>query len=279
MAPTAYTRVLQDCLSVADQQWRYSLPNLPKPEDTNKAGLVKSCRLTANSTQQNLVLSFARIPPSRATSGRPLSNFVHFTCPDFRLQHEDGKPATFRESADYVARLLKNGIHLNGQRYSFYGHSPSQLKSKSCFLMLGSQEDVDKEVEALGDFTMKTVAKKAKRIGLLFSTAHAVIDVDPARCRDISDIERESYIFTDGCGNISPALARLLAQKMPILFRNKRYHPSVFQIRYRGYKGVVVLEPKLEGQVWLEFRKSMKKFSGGQDLRFSVVEYSKVRSR
>lgn len=277
MGPATYFRVLQEPLRVTDQRWCYSVPDLPNTRDTDNAGLMKSCHLVANSTRQNLTLDFAKIPSNRAISNKSPSQFIHFTCPDIRLYHEDDKPATFRESADYIARLLKHGIYLNGQRYSFYGHSNSQLKSRSCFLMAGSQDYVDEVVDALGQFTMKTVAKKAKRIGLLFSTAHAVIDVDPARCRDIPDISRESYTFTDGCGNISSAMSRLLAQKRPILFRNKRYHPSVFQIRYRGYKGVVALEPKLKPQIWLELRQSMKKFSGGQDLSFSVVEYSKVR--
>lgn len=31
-----------------------------------------------------------------------------------------------------------------------------------------------------------------------------------------------------------------------------------------------------KGGTWLKMRKSMKKFSGGDDLSFSVVEYSKV---
>lgn len=276
MAPTAYTAVLQERLQVNDQQWHYSLPDLPSPTKTDSAGSIKSCHLTANSTEQKLTLSFTTVPLNRAITIKPLSNFIHFTCPNFRLHHEDGRPATFRESTDYIARLLKSGLHLNGTRYSFYGHSNSQLKSRSCFLMAGSPAYVDQEVDTLGDFTMKTVAKKAKRIGLLFSSAHAVIEVEPTRCRDIPDIERESYVFTDGCGNIAPAMARLLVQRKPILFRNKRYHPSVFQIRYRGYKGVVVLDPKMEPHIWLELRSSMKKFSGGSDLSFSVVEYSKV---
>lgn len=64
--------------------------------------------------------------------------------------------------------------------------------------MCGTQEHVDQEVEKFGVFNMETVAKKAKRIGLLFSTSHVILDIDPSRCRDIADIERESHIFTDG---------------------------------------------------------------------------------
>ncbi|GJC88137.1 RNA-dependent RNA polymerase 1 [Colletotrichum liriopes] len=129
----------------------------------------------------------------------------------------------------------------------------------------------------MGDFTkMKTVQKKAKRIGLLFSTAHATLAVDPKRCEDIPDVETADYVFTDGCGLIAPHLAQELARRIGIVIRTVRYTPSVFQIRYRGYKGVVTVDPKMKREVTLlKLRKSMKKFSGGCDYSFSVVEYSK----
>ena len=238
---------------------------------------MKSCSLVSNPNQQNITLSFIKILANRAISERPLNSFIHITCEDFRLQESGGTAAPFKLSADYVSRFLSSGIKLNGTHYNFYGHSQSQLKSKACFLMAGSKEEVNKVVDGLGDFSkINSVAKKVKRIGLLFSTALIVMNIDPSRCRDVADVENEDYIFTDGCGLISLNLASMLTRKRPINFRNRRYHPSVFQIRYRGYKGVVTVHPKMSTGVWLEFRKSMKKFSGGHHLGFAVVEYSKV---
>lgn len=280
MTLTKYHFILQGRLKLDDTKWDFIVPNLPNSTDCDQSGFVKTCSLVANVIKQDLTLSFTRISTNRAISDKPLSHFIHFTCANFRLQTEDGKPATFRESSDYLSRLLKTGIRLNGIHYSFYGHSNSQLKSRSCFLRAGTQEEVDKTVESLGNFTtMKTVAKKVKRIGLLFSTAHAVVIVHPDRCRDIADVERDGYNFTDGCGGISPKLARLLSQRKPIIFRNKPYHPSVFQIRYRGYKGVVMEEPKMKVEYQLELRKSMRKFSGGEDHNFEVVAHSKVETK
>lgn len=278
MAPIAgYRHILQETLKTTDNRWEYMLADLPSESICDREGYIKSCSLNADATSQNITLTFAKIPSNRAISDRPPHHFVHVTCSDFRLRTEDGKPATFRESSDYIARFLKAGIAINGFHYNFYGHSNSQLKSKSCFMMRGSRTEVDQTVERFGDFSkLRSVAKKAKRIGLLFSTSHAVVDVPPDRCRDIADIERDDYIFTDGCGSISVPLARLVTQKKPILFRNQRYHPSVFQIRYRGYKGVVLLEPSLATGTSLELRKSMRKFTGGHDHSFAVVGYSKV---
>jgi RNA dependent RNA polymerase len=283
MALQRYQRTLQRSISSTDSQWIYSVPDLPAVARCNQAGLVKSLALISNTTTQEISLRLTSIPSNRAISGEPLDHFVHVTLSDFRLQPSDPQnpqPVTARESAEYVTRFLKAGLIINGVRYSFYGHSNSQLKSRSCFLLAGSKDEVGRKVEGLGDFSKITsVAKKAKRIGLLFSTAHSVMEVASERCRDIADVENENYIFTDGCGLIALGLARQLVRKRPIVFRNHRYLPAVFQIRYRGYKGVVTLEPQMQAGIWLELRKSMRKFTGTSDLKFAVVEYSKVRSQ
>ena len=276
MALSHFHHVLTDCLSLTDGEWKYVVPDLPNQEICNKAGYIKSCELVADASTQGLFLKLTRIPENRAISEHPLDRFMHLTCSDFRLQLPDDQPATFKESSSYIARLLKAGILINGTHYHFYGHSNSQLKSKSCFLMAGTRDEVVRVVEELGDFSKITsVAKKAKRIGLLFSTAHGSLNVEPDRCQDIADIERD-YVFTDGCGLMSPDLVQIVVRKHPIIFRNQRMRPSVLQIRYRGYKGVVTIEPQMKPPTWLKLRKSMRKFSGVANMSFAVVEYSKV---
>jgi hypothetical protein len=268
--------ILQDIITARDGPWSYHVPDLD-----SSSRLIKSIDLHSDSTSQAIKLKWIQIPGNRATSNIDPNHLIHITVTAFRLQDNSvtpPQPATPRESAEYLVRFLKSGVTLNGTHYSFYGHSNSQLKSRSCFLKKGSSEEVDGVVERLGDFSkIKNVAKKAKRIGLLFSTADRVVDVAAKRCQDIPDIEDGDFNFTDGCGLISPDFAKLLVRKKPIVFRNQRYLPSVFQIRYRGYKGVVTLDAGMKGSIWLQFRKSMKKFAGSEDLSFAVVEYSKVR--
>ena len=268
--------LLQNAITVGDGPWSYRVPDLGNPD-----GLVKSIDLHSDSTSQAITLKWIKIPGNRATSNIDPNHLIHIAVTNFRLQDSSvtpPQPATTRESTDYLVRFLKSGVTLNGTHYSFYGHSNSQLKSRSCFLRKGSSEEIDRIVESLGDFAkIKTVAKKAKRIGLLFSTADRVVNVAPNRCQDIPDIEDGGLNFTDGCGLISLEFAKLLVRKKPITFRNKKYMPSVFQIRYRGYKGVVTLDTAMKGAIWLRLRKSMKKFAGSEDLSFAVVEHSKVR--
>lgn len=192
------------------------MPDLPQPSVCNSASYVKSCSLVSNSEEQRLILGLIKISLNRAISERSLDSFVHVTFDDFRLQTEAGDAAPFKDSADYIAKFLKSGISINGTQYHFYGHSQSQLKSRSCFLMSGSKDEVNRVVDGLGDFSkIKTVAKKVKRIGPLFSTAHIVMDIDRARVIDTSDIENQDYIFTDGYGFISQKLAQMLTRKRP----------------------------------------------------------------
>ncbi|KAH7016162.1 RNA dependent RNA polymerase-domain-containing protein, partial [Microdochium trichocladiopsis] len=266
---------LKDSLSLDDREWMF--------EKLNEEKLVKSIALVTRETNQRMVLRFATQEATRATGVHPLDKFIMLSVADFRpppglkSQLTGTRPSTFREHTDYVVRLLRAGVTLQGESYHFYGHSNSQLKSRTCFMFAASKDDISKMVESLGDFTkMKTVAKKAKRIGLLFSAAQAVLQVDEGRCEDIPDIEANGYTFTDGCGLMSPCFAKDVSRRMQLTFRAKRYSPSVFQIRYRGYKGVVTTDPTMRSRAtWLRMRKSMKKFSGGKDHSFSVVEYSK----
>lgn len=285
----SFAITLQNSIKSDDCKWSYSLPNLPKKSELNSQGLIKSVSVVSNSTQQSIILRFIKPSADRATANEPLSSFVSISFADFRLQHfndaspkKEGDllsstPATSRESADYVTRLLQHGMTINGVTYNFYGHSNSQLKSRACFLFAAPKEQIALKVENLGDFSkIKSVAKKAKRIALLFSAAEVVCTVQPECCDDIPDIASKDYNFTDGCGLISESFAKLLVTKMDIRFRFQRYMPSVFQIRYRGYKGVLMVDPTMKGKTNIKFRESMRKFKGGEDLSFSVIEYAKV---
>ena len=98
----------------------------------------------------------------------------------------------------------------------------------------------------------------------------------PERCEDIPNVQSADYIFTDGCGLIAPQLAEQLVKQVNITYRNKKYMPSVFQIRYHGYKGILTYEPSMHGKILAKFRDSMRKFKEAVDYDLYVVEYSKV---
>ena len=281
--------ILQHSINPNDCEWSYSIPNIPKSPSLNPLGLIKSVSVVSNPTKQNIILRFVKASANRATAHDPLDKFIAISFSDFRLRHPSNGPqsegdggssstsATAKESADYVTRLLQSGMTINGVTYNFYGHSNSQLKSRACFLFAASKEEIARKVENLGDFAkMKSVGKKAKRIALLFSAAEIACEVEPQHCEDIPDVASKDYNFTDGCGLVSEKFAKILVKKVNISFRNHKYMPSVFQMRYRGYKGVLMVDPTMKDKIKIKFRESMRKFKGGNDVSFSVIDYAKV---
>lgn len=271
---------LQESISPEESSWIYQVPDLPQPSCSNKDGLIKCISFVSSNVKQDVTLRYQIPPTSRVTVGESLDRFLLISFANFWLRctaiSGEGPPrlAMGRDNGDYLTRLLTRGIELNGIQYHFFGHSNSQLKSRSCFMYAGTKEFISSKIEAMGDFTKLTsVGKKAKRIGLLFSSAEVAIMLPPHRCEDIEDIKRDNYTFTDGCGLISLKLARQLAKTRNIIFRANRYLPSVYQIRYRGYKGVLTIDPSLSGEVQVQFRESMKKFKDSPNHSFSVVDY------
>ncbi|CEF83201.1 hypothetical protein FGSG_09076 [Fusarium graminearum PH-1] len=284
----AFAFTLLPVLSLDDNVWDFSVPNLPSASLLKDAGYIKaiSIRTDLKDCKHSMVLTLQANSPNRATAQHSPDILLLLSLESFKplivgaaakehLPAPDLQPRTRQEVSDYSIRCLRAGISINGVHYNFYGHSNSQLKSRSCFLLAATKEGISRQIESLGDFTkMKTVGKKAKRIGLLFSSAKTAMTINPDRCEDIPDVETADYIFTDGCGLIAPSLAQELSRRTRIIFRDTRYTPSVFQIRYRGYKGVVTVDTRMKKQkALLKFRKSMKKFSGGDDHSFAPFSY------
>lgn len=289
-SPRSFEHVLLDKISLDDERWEFNISGLPTAESANRLNLIKMVSLSTKDSRHRLELRYGPVDMNRAIQDASLDKYLVVSLAEFRSIKSANSPSTvegnastviqpttYKECSEYAVKFLRSGISIQGVHYNFYGHSNSQLKSRTCYFLAAPKEQISQRIEGLGDFTkMKTVAKKAKRIGLLFSVARAAMKVDPKKVEDIPDIEVGDYAFTDGCGLIAPALAKELSRRTRIVFRNMRYTPSVFQLRYRGYKGVVTLDPAMaRGGTWLKMRKSMKKFSGGDDLSFSVVEYSK----
>ena len=62
----------------------------------------------------------------------------------------------------------------------------------------------------------------------------------------VPDVERNNYIFSDGCGLISDELTDLIVsilRKKGRIRSTMRRNPSAFQIRFGGCKGIVVCYP------------------------------------
>ncbi|KAF8217409.1 RNA dependent RNA polymerase-domain-containing protein [Mycena galopus ATCC 62051] len=274
MAPNT----LREKPSKDDDSWRFAVSQealLPPRNAKDPLLYGKFIKFTADA----ITLEQIRLPKNRILQTDDRSKFILLSFGNLRF------PETpIKVTGDYISRLFKAGLFLNGVQYRFYHHSNSQLRSRSCFLReANSDAELDNRIYRLGDFQrLMSAAKRAKRIGLLFSEAQLDYNLDPKLVKDIEDIESGDELFSDGCGLISRYLAIQLAKSKKIIFRGVRYTPCVFQIRYLGYKGVLMLHPKIdeirrtnpEQNHLVHFRRSMKKFTATQNTTFSVVDHS-----
>ena len=267
-----YQRTLQSPISLEDISWQYTPDNLPTfddriPDESRDHVILKLVTFA----EDKITLSFNKQKLNRIlTLDRP-SKFCAVSFAQFKLFENRSN-----KTADYIQRFLLAGLKLNNVVYKCFGWSNSQLKSRSCLLYaFPVGETAMHKLEDLGAFKdISQVGKMAKRIGLLFSEAELGLQLSPDRCQDISDIEFNGQVFSDGCGLMPLDFAKFIARAKNITFHGFRYTPSVVQIRYRGYKGVLMVNPDTSSRR-VQFRKSMRKFTGCPDITLSILDYSK----
>ena len=183
-----------------------------------------------------------------------------------------------QESNEYFKKILNIGISINKQRYHYVGQSSSQLKKRRCLLYQANKGEIQEKLDGFGNWSeFRNVAKRAKKIGLLFTSGTHVFSLPISQFEMISDIEMNGHCFIDGCGFISSDLIKEIAKKMSLEFRTQRHYPSVVQIQYLRFKGILLRKTGLAGKT-CEFRKSMEKFTCKESDDFYVVDYSKPYS-
>ncbi|OBZ65910.1 ATP-dependent helicase upf1 [Grifola frondosa] len=172
--------VLRDNPTPEDDSWNFRA-TVPIPRRT---GMGKHVTFTA----QAIKIDLAMFPANRILHSDDPSKFILASFESLRFPERP--PSTNRE---YMVRLFKAGFFLNGVQYRFYGHSPSQL-------LLSSRGEHDEELDdrlyRLGDFQrIMNVAKRAKRIGPLFSKAEIDWQLDPRLTKDVDteDTRQNSY--------------------------------------------------------------------------------------
>ena len=200
----------------------------------------------------------------------------------FRDEDEDKISSTKSDLANLGPLLLQfhhflsNGIHIAGRHYEFLAMSNSQLRDHGCWFFASYCTPNGNRITAsdirkwMGDFTsIKCVGKYVARLGQSLSSSMYAGDF-AKNFIEIPDILVDDYNFTDGIGKISLKKAwemkEIAGIKVP-------HVPSAFQIRFQGYKGVVSIDPKLDGHVDLCLRPSMKKFDSCQS-GIDVLNYA-----
>lgn len=188
---------------------------------------------------------------------------------------------------DVAGNLLINSISLGPRCYEVLAASNSQLREHGLWMF--AKDHMGNTAASIrkwmGDFSHITnVPKFMARMGQCFSTSDEAVQIElkDENIIHLHDIKNEKYIFSDGIGMISEELAeevrKAMDNKLPLLLDETgiTYKPTAFQIRFRGCKGMVAVNPLLEGRK-LGIRPSMEKFSCDTSSILEIVKISAPR--
>ena len=94
------------------------------------------------------------------------------------------------ESSLEIHHILRRGVYCSGTVFRFLGHSNSQLKDKNCYLFNATDEEIHDLLSRFADFSKtRSLAKRAKRIGLLFSSFNRSLSLREEEYAIIGDIK------------------------------------------------------------------------------------------
>ncbi|GFT51089.1 probable RNA-dependent RNA polymerase 1 [Trichonephila clavipes] len=179
-----------------------------------------------------------------------------------------------------IRNPMLKGIQIGDRLYEFLAWSNSQIRDHGIWMYACDQNGKTvRDIRAwMGDFShIHSVPKYMARMGQCFSQTEDAISVplDPKYVKTEDDIEGgydfingKPYCFSDGVGKISSTLSKKVHHA---LGHDKLC--SAFQIRYGGYKGMLVVDPTLK-DTDIVFRKSMKKFDSPQNIRLEIAKTS-----
>ena len=184
-----------------------------------------------------------------------------------------------QEKNAFCKKVLERGIFFRQGLYLFLGHSETQLKKKSCYLMRASHQEIHQHLAQFGDFLAeRDVRKRARKIGMLFSPLNKPLPLDSTQYKIEPEVQRGffgSHSFTDVFGFMSPEFSNEVQE-----YLESAYPPSVVHVRFRGVEGTLVLKEDLT-DVKVQFHSSMQKFATPEEntpesLKFiDVVDYSR----
>ncbi|CAN8010599.1 unnamed protein product [Ixodes pacificus] len=185
---------------------------------------------------------------------------------------------------EIVAKFLRDGLKVGKRVFKFLASSCSQLRDHGVWLYATDSQgnSADSVRRWMGDFSnIPNVAKKMARMGQCFSSTEESVKV-PLKGGDMEDVadivggrhpvSGKEFTFSDGVGMISPSLLQKVCKKLGM-----GAVPSAIQIRYAGYKGMLCVNPRLEGDK-LMMRGSMRKFECSTSDSLEVIKFSAPRA-
>ncbi|KAH7726779.1 RNA dependent RNA polymerase family protein [Aphelenchoides avenae] len=202
---------------------------------------------------------------------------------------------------DYFMKdKLDRGITVAERHFNYLASSNSQMRDSGCYFAGATHEEIVELRTSLGSFKIASVPKMMARLGQCFTQAQEVeVEFEREEYADGYDFEGganskgEPYTYSDGVGRMSYEIASKVAAGLEL----KSCVPSCFQIRFRGYKGVLSVSPHMDALAkwgrangvtdqfkvkkrdgWLNlhfyYRPSQKKFDAQRAKKLEIVKFS-----
>uniref|UniRef100_A0A0N5A5A0 RNA-dependent RNA polymerase n=1 Tax=Parastrongyloides trichosuri TaxID=131310 RepID=A0A0N5A5A0_PARTI len=279
-------------------------------EENKKNPLLLFSNIPKNCLQIRKVLispcKISLLPPEVMMTNRVVRKFGENSCIRIIFRDDDGGRIHIRGFyrtrtdeddknliSDFIINPLLNGITIANCKYNFLGWSNSQMRDHGAYFFKDTEAlDPDTGTKKIfkipdirrwmGDFTKcKSLPKMMARMGQCFTQTQPVMSLKDSDYIVVDDVyggynkDGSRYCFSDGCGTISMTMATALAEILKI-----DYVPSVFQIRFKGFKGIVSVDKTIgrNGETYsIKFRKSQMKFDmpvTNGEAYLEVVKYS-----
>ena len=184
-----------------------------------------------------------------------------------------------------VGGILRQGFEIGGRPFEFLAYSTSALREHSVWFVSPFRDPVEGYVNSekirssIGDFSelLRKPSKYAARIAQAFTATETSVKIQSDQWEEQPDLggltgDVETN-HTDGVGTISPQLRDMIWEakcKATSHVREDRVPPSAFQFRFLGYKGVVVVDHRLQG-IKMRLRKSQRKFTAHDEPEFEIA--------
>ncbi|CCM00004.1 uncharacterized protein FIBRA_02029 [Fibroporia radiculosa] len=231
-------------------------------------------------TPTRMILEGPYVSQSNRVIRRYPDHQDHFLRVDFRdedrLQYRwarevDGSSLLF----DRVGGVLRSGFELAGRYFEFLAYSQSALREHAVWFINPFYHPEEGHITAqtirdsLGDFSgvIRQPSKYAARLAQAFTATDPSVRITRGQWEEMPDLGEKPYEFTDGVGTISTELGNLIWDALCASRpenRRRGLKPSAYQIRFLGYKGMVVIDEQLQG-IKMHLRPSMNKFRAHDD--------------
>ncbi|MCP9260836.1 RNA-dependent RNA polymerase EGO-1 [Dirofilaria immitis] len=172
-----------------------------------------------------------------------------------QFRDDDGTPLRLNTVGLFLIQsttfnTLSRGIYIGDRHFVYLGSSNSQMRDNGCYFYDdGKGGQAHKIREQLGKFDRCNIPKMMSRMGQCFTQAkRCTVTLKRHKYNKTYDIiggrdtNQGFYIFSDGVGKVSKEFAEKIAFDVGL----GRSVPSCYQIRHRGIKGVLSIDPSLD---------------------------------